>query len=1643
MNFSEKISKIAEIFLTFLLIIGVSVIIKTMPIYCANGLIDGLRKNFDGNSKITATLDGKVYTLSEALNKADVGKTVYIENGVIDSDLTVPKGVTLSADCCGLVINSDVNLVVDGKMLIGNKDDLTSATPDAVVCNGNITVNGVLEVYALVVGEGCITVNGTFYEPLFIPDYFSEVADDIYKRGNLPFNQYYLNTVKIKRTINANGRFLGVLPSETFINFIASDGLFALTDGRAEISYDKNQNLDAKVCGIDNLCKTDLSFYGNVSVKSADFVFDKTYSSFNRFLSVPYFWDINVKEGNFNVTENAKLKIMTGATFKVFDGASLNVDGTFGVYDGFYSGEYSGVSYLDSQTLQKMGLSGSGSLIVNGTLNINGRFYGTVQTESQNGLINVSETALLTDTVTEGFSVKKFGNLCEFTASAKAYALNGFIALERGKTYKSGAISPFLLKTVSIDKVIYGDLPTEYKNHIIEINQTCTGRFLCFTDGGYVSDVTFYIGEAVKNVCVNLNGKDYYTNKDGKFTAEIYLSDGVTYHTAGKDNFSRKAEVVYDSDVLLDSVVKSIVLDDDYVIKEGFARKFFAIVSFYGGRTERIEVTPDYNKTSDYVAVADFTSDGYILDSLTHKVYFYLNSFDDYKNNYNGLIGGHLSKESVTSVYNEYLNLTENRNAEDLSFIKTVLDGYCDFSYVIDFCAQNVTYGDTSTKVVTLSVDGTKIIQTATLYDYNYSLGDITVRAEYTGNFNGVSYTLEKVLTNVNPKKVTYIIDSKSGVYLDAIKPLTGRFTEELSDQPSVTLYTTATDNSVAGNYSVTGKCDSPFYDVIFANANYEIAKRKITVKIKDKTVYLNECNIIPFDYVSDYNAIKYFKVSNDKNSAIIDLSGNLSEILTEGVYTVTPVFDNDNFIAEGNTATLTVLKGGRYTVNFGFTSGDEKVYDGKSLDFTVSAIDNLNTAVTPSVNITVTLDGCVVSKILNKGSYLVTAEINESKFYANFTVKPCPVNITAVEDYIYYGDRAESLNFVSDIPLEVCNAKFTVNEFVSAECLNTNYFINSFKQIKVLPRRITVKIDDKIKFYGDFDEAISCSIIKGYVCEFDSIGKILTFFREQGEGVGSYKISAECVNDNYDVIVIDAKYDILPRPITVTANPVSAKYGEDFELTVRVIKGSLAYFDELSKIVDLYREKGDTVGVYKIFATPTNPNYRIDFIGANAEILPLNITVSLPNVSAVYGENINITAASTDLPYGICLENVIKITCDNQNAVGSYKIYAQKINDNFTVNFDYEYGDHSLLTITKREVTLELDDVYAEFTDTFNEIAKKVSFTVTSGSLLDGDELSLEFFAKKDDLKIDTEFFGAPDMIGNYRLYIFDCNPNYCVTAKSCNLFVTKKQVWLKDVKTDFVYNGNQIEFFDVNKNIGGLGGLSPQGFYITVTGDNDNKVVNAGSYTVKVYLDDRYFEFTNSNAFILTVDKADIGQYIDVDSDYGKFIVIGKNRPIARLLGYNAKLKEEYYYGETLVSNPDKEGEFSVKITVIDDNYKGEAVKTFTACVDVKGKVDKISALLEELKKEESLKMTNLLKIKEVVAFFTEGDNAQINKISAYKSVIEQYIKAYEDFYNDKTQNYETANGALGTKNLGDLSLLLLTFFTAIALKPKGGKS
>ncbi len=118
--------------------------------------------------------------------------------------------------------------------------------------------------------------------------------------------------------------------------------------------------------------------------------------------------------------------------------------------------------------------------------------------------------------------------------------------------------------------------------------------------------------------------------------------------------------------------------------------------------------------------------------------------------------------------------------------------------------------------------------------------GEYTIKASgYTSGNYTISYVDGKL--TVNAKPITVTIQNATSVYGDTFAELKATDNGIVNSDTNVySLASTATGTSNVGKYTITGTALDSNYDVTFANGEYEITKREITITVDAKNTVVN-----------------------------------------------------------------------------------------------------------------------------------------------------------------------------------------------------------------------------------------------------------------------------------------------------------------------------------------------------------------------------------------------------------------------------------------------------------------------------------------------------------------------------------------------------------------------------------------------------------------------------------------------------------------------------------------------------------------------------------------------------------------------------------------------------------------------------------
>lgn len=177
--------------------------------------------------------------------------------------------------------------------------------------------------------------------------------------------------------------------------------------------------------------------------------------------------------------------------------------------------------------------------------------------------------------------------------------------------------------------------------------------------------------------------------------------------------------------------------------------------------------------------------------------------------------------------------------------------------------------------------------------------------------------------------------------------------------------------------------------------------------------------------------------------------------------------------------------------------------------------------------------------------------------------------------------------------------------------------------EFEILKRKIEIVPTTLSKQYGDEEPELEFEICGEMIGEDRLSGEL---FREhdqkERESTGRYQIFSTLENSNYDVILNETFFTILPREVTIKANSIEMKYGdEEPELSYQIEEGKILDGDVVQG--SLRRVKGNAVGEYDIISTLSlGRNYDLHYVKGTVKILPLQLTIQSKSHQKTYGQN-------------------------------------------------------------------------------------------------------------------------------------------------------------------------------------------------------------------------------------------------------------------------------------------------------------------------------------------------------------------------------------------------------------------------------------
>ncbi len=293
---------------------------------------------------------------------------------------------------------------------------------------------------------------------------------------------------------------------------------------------------------------------------------------------------------------------------------------------------------------------------------------------------------------------------------------------------------------------------------------------------------------------------------------------------------------------------------------------------------------------------------------------------------------------------------------------------------------------------------------------------------------------------------------------------------------------------------------------------------------------------------------------------------------------------------------------------------------------------------------------------------------------------------------------------------------------------------------LEVTKRPLTVQVGNATNVYGNaFNaDAVSYSIIDGSeVVEGEARIRVTTTSNYNSD-VGNYDITAVADNSNYEVTSVNGTYTITKRHITISAADGTVRYTpgvKEKENGYTVTEGTFVVGDLIDSVTVTGSQ--ETVGsssnrasgaVIKNGDRDVTDNYEIEYVDGTLTVEKGQQEINAKDLVIVYdGKSHTVEEISRSLKYDDGSE--IHITSDKEEITTPDEMTVTLTVDS---NDCYEGATKTVtVRVVRRPITITADSASKEYDGTG---LSKNSYTITSGSLVEGDEISLESLAIRAD---------------------------------------------------------------------------------------------------------------------------------------------------------------------------------------------------------------------------------------------------------------------------------------------------------------------
>lgn len=1625
------------------------------------------------------------------------GKVFMIGDTTIGEDLTIPSGIELvlaysltdttgyaqgggndrASWNCGvdpfvtLTIGNGATLTVNGKLIVGgvqHKADQsaqghTSGAYAQMIVNGSVEIanGGYLDVIGRVTGNGTITaVNGaTLRQPFTVNNYAGGTnTEALYNAKQFPFVQFATINVECKQIVNHGAKVIGstslyfwssittqdvVLVDSISNKATSGEGalIWLEENSRLEISYDSSKKIDAKVGNIHlgDFGVTTIDVYGKITAGEFSL---QGYGSGEMVLAIPYTYNFNIKSGA-TVTIDQAYKIMPGAIVTIENGATVNIteNGKLYVYDGLYQSSKDGKRYPYYDELEGYGFAKSGMLIVNGTLNINGVFAGIAQTV-EGGEINVGANAnVANQTIVEGCNDGYDYNMATFDMSGRVYGVNGFVNLEKGKTYRTFANNAFTLNSFTNKYWVGRKDSCSEQEFTLTCNQAMQGRFAEWNGQNFVLTLTFYIGTEQADVIVNVNGSDYKTDSNGIFTCSVEVAnatDSIKYYTKNVYTAVKSQKLVLDQEMqTLTHVASGVALNNDNVYTRvydkdgGLVQDFnlLATVSFYGTTdTENVALSFDESAldSSVYVNNDVALTNSSLVNSLHARLNVVGSDVAQFIDDVNNLKNADDIVARANELYTTYGTLKKG-TGDDVAFITDYLNGYIGFAsnIVKEIAISSATYGDGEVNVQITYINDSTATETATLSDWRMDASRIVATATLVCDYQGAKYNVTNTCDGSKKEVALNAFTADSAVYDGNMHTVTATLSELAGFDNDTLVYATATFGKNAGEYNVTFELagEKAVFYTLTGNKTHTctVSAKDITVTVNDAQAIKDKTETIVLIANASGNVDEItFTFAIYKGETLVATVGKDGKVtladgqsLALGEYTVKAVTDNANYnIASQTAGTLKIVEANDYyNVDFNL-GGTSKVYDGNVLAVNPIVKVKATGALVDASKYSVSVTG-KGTQILEAGTYQIVVTLDgETIAQESFNVTAKDVTVTIKPQSSVYGEdiNVDQTAYTASgvvgnddlgITLAKADGRNAGKYNIVGAWNNHNYkvtFVGGEKAYEITAKAIVVEIENKESFYGEKDAVLSAKL-KGslaYTDSFDSLG--IKLVRATGKNAGTYAISLDSwTNENYTITAENATYTVKKLALRAIVANATSVYGDTLAKLTFTIEGKFAEGESVDVLnAKLSIGNAKNAGTYAIEFAYDNANYDVNATKATYTITKREVTLRVLDATSVYGNPdaafiVSITKGT--MAEGEDAQSLVSITRAEGRNVGTYAITATKAdNANYDVTLVYTGATNSVYTITKRPVTVTVKNADLPYTASWAELNSALSY---DSNVLAGDELNVRLFVLVGGVELTADNFGSMFAGGTHVISASIDNDNYELSVVNGTLTVGLPVVSLTNEASGItrVYGDTQNVFNWRTMLTGYLASATDSTFRAVfysasdLTTPVDIATAGAGAYKMQIEIVHAtayaFADGTSKSEFVdVIVEKKDLTESIVITLSGltdGGYLVFSYGLSIdASVTDYDdVDILKVLTKDGESATEIDAVGAYEYTATIQSANYKGAKTLQFKVVNSAEDKIEDLKKYAEV----EFLTRAQYAEAKALLDSVNEDDTLQIN--------------------------------------------------------------